>query len=66
LQLGDQDVANTEQDSKSKDPGLRTQRAGRAHFIGVLDVIGGGQTNAVLIPLGRMTFRKQLEDISVP
>lgn len=65
-QLGDQDVANTEQDGKSKDPDLRTQRAGRAHFIGVLDVIGGGQTNAVLIPLGHMTFRKQLEEINGP
>lgn len=64
-QLADQDVANTEQDGKSKDPDLRTQRAGRAHFIGVLDVISGGQTNTVLIPLGRMTFRKQLEEVEL-
>ena len=62
-QLGDQDAANTEQDGKSKDTALRTQRAGRAHFIGVLDVISGGETNTVLIPLGRMIFRKQLEQI---
>ena len=61
-QLTDQDVENTEQDGKSKDPDLKSQRAGQAHFIGVLDVIGGGQTNKVLIPLGRMTFRKLLDE----
>ena len=65
-QFADLDVANTEQDGKSKDPDLRTQRAGRAHFIGALDVISGGQTNTVLIPLGRMTFRKQLEEDLAP
>jgi hypothetical protein len=64
-QLGDQDVANTEQDAKSKDRDLRRQRAGRAHFVGVLDVIGGGETNTVLIPLGHMTFRKQLEELAI-
>jgi len=65
VQLGDQDVANTEQDSKSKDPDLRTRRAGRAHFIGVLDVVGGGGTNTVLIPFGHMTFRRQLDEFIV-
>jgi hypothetical protein len=64
-QLGDQAVVNTEQDGKSKDTALKTQRAGRAHFIGVLDVVGGGETNTVLIPLGRMTFLRQLDEFSV-
>jgi hypothetical protein len=64
-QLGDQDAANTEQDSKSKDKTLRTQRAGRGHFIGVLDVISGGQTNTVLVPSGHMIFRKQLDEFNL-
>ena len=64
-QLGDQAVVNTEQDGKSKDTALRTQRAGRAHFIGVLDVFGGGGTNTVLIPQGRMTFLRQLDEFNV-
>jgi hypothetical protein len=31
----------------------------------VLDVISGGQTNTVLVPSGRMIFRKQLDQIDV-
>lgn len=65
-QLGDQDTAaNTEQDGKSKDTALRTQRAGRAHFTGVLNVSSGGETNTVLIPFGHLIFRKQLDEFSV-
>jgi len=64
-QLGDQDTGvNTEQDAKSKDPALRTLRAGRAHFTGVLNVSSGGETNTVLIPFGHMIFRKQLDELS--
>jgi len=62
--VGDQDVADTEQDARSKDVDLRVQRAGRAHFVGVLDVISDGGTNTVLVPLGHMTFRKQLKELS--
>ena len=64
-QVGDKDVPDTEQDGKSKDPDLRGRRAGQAHFIGVLDVISGGRTNTALVPLGRMTFRKQLLELDV-
>ena len=41
-------------------------RAGEGHFIGVLNVISGGSTNAWLVPLGHMTFRRQLEQTAPP
>ncbi len=63
--LTDKDVPDTEQDAKSKDADLRGRRAGQAHFIGVLDVISDGHTNTALIPSGRMTFRKQLDELDV-
>jgi hypothetical protein len=41
-----------------KDP---TQlRAGRAHFIGVLDIISEGNAHTVLVPVGTLTIRRQL------
>jgi hypothetical protein len=55
----DKDVTDTEQDAKVRD----IYRAGQAHFVGVLNVIdsSNGSTNAWLIPLGHMTFRRQLD-----
>jgi hypothetical protein len=50
-------VKDTEQDAKTTD----TNRAGQAHFVGVLNVISGDSTNAWLVPLGHMTFRHQLD-----
>jgi hypothetical protein len=57
----DKDVTDLEQDAKVKDE----YRAGEGHFIGVLDVISGGSTNAWLVPLGHMTFRRQLEQLTL-
>ena len=62
-QCDDGDVVNSEQDSKDKD--LRGRRSGLAHYIGVLDVISGDGTNTVLVPRGRMTFRKLLGEFEV-
>lgn len=55
----DKDVTDTEQDAKVKD----MYRAGEGHFMGVLDVISGGSTNSWLVPLGHMTFRRQLDQL---
>ena len=54
--MGDQDVVNL---SPGSHKGL-LERAGQAHFMGVLDVISNGQTNTVLIPTGHLTFTGQL------
>jgi hypothetical protein len=35
-------------------------RAGRAHFIGVLDVISVGETNTLLVPAGALTLLREL------
>jgi hypothetical protein len=56
----DRDVSN--KDSDHKDKLTITRRAGQAHFVGVLDVISGGATNTVLVPLGHLTFRRQLDE----
>jgi hypothetical protein len=58
--FNDKDVTDVEQDAKVKD----THRAGQAHFIGVLNVISSGSTNAWLVPLGHMTFRRQLDQFN--
>jgi len=55
--FGDKDVHDFEQDAKDKE----VQRAGQAHFIGVLDYVDGGVTNSALIPLGHVSFRRELE-----
>jgi len=34
--------------------------AGRAHFIGVLDVLSDGSTNTVLVPTGALSINRQL------
>jgi hypothetical protein len=56
----DKDVTDLDQDAKTKD----TYRAGQAHFIGVLNVISGGSTNGWRVPLGHMTFRRQLDQLT--
>ncbi|MGD1018596.1 MAG: hypothetical protein ABSA12_04680 [Verrucomicrobiia bacterium] len=56
----DKDVTDVEQDGKIKD----MDRAGEGHFIGVLNVISGGSTNAWLVPLGHMSFRRELEQLA--
>ena len=48
--VGDEDVARLTHTRPAP-----AQRSGQAHFIGVLDVISGGQTNTVLIPSGHFT-----------
>lgn len=53
--IGDQDVARLTRTRPAP-----TQRSGQAHFIGVLDVISGGQTNTVLVPSGHFTSCQQL------
>jgi hypothetical protein len=58
----DKDVTDAEQDAKVKD----TYRAGEGHFIGVLNVIESGSTNTWLVPLGHMTFRRELEQYTPP
>jgi hypothetical protein len=55
-EMGDEDIVNVS-------PGNHksvTERAGQAHFMGVLDVISNGQTNTVLVPTGHLTFAGQL------
>jgi hypothetical protein len=59
-QFDDRDVSN--KDSDRRDKLTISRRAGQGHFIGVLDVISGGETNTVLVPLGHMTFRRQLDE----
>ena len=54
--IGDEDIVNR---SPGSHKGI-TQRAGQAHFMGVLDVISNGQTNTVLIPTGHLTFAGRL------
>jgi hypothetical protein len=56
----DKDVADTEQDANIKD----IYRVGQAHFVGVLNVISSGSTNAWLVPLGHMSFRHQLDQFN--
>lgn len=34
--------------------------AGRAHFIGVLDIVSGGSTNTALVPIGALSINRQL------
>jgi len=51
------DVANTDQDGKIK----VAERAGRADFIGTLQVIESGSTNTWLVPLGHLSFRQVLD-----
>jgi hypothetical protein len=54
----DRDVPDTDQDARLRDE----LRAGQGHFVGVLDYVKpAGTTNTVLIPLGHMTFRHELE-----
>ncbi len=53
----DRDVANLDPDGKVKD----VLRAGQGHFLGVLDYVHTGTTNTVLIPLGHLSFRHELE-----
>ena len=57
----DKDVTDTEQDANTND----VYRAGQAHFIGLLNVISSGSTNAWLIPLGHMSFRHLLDQVDV-
>lgn len=55
--MGDQDIVKSS-------PGNHktvTERAGQAHFMGVLDVVSDGQTNTVLVPTGHLTFTGQLD-----
>jgi hypothetical protein len=48
-------------DTKNSEDDDRTRfRAGRAHFIGVLDIISGGTTNTALVPVGTLTIWRQL------
>ena len=54
--IGDEDIVNR---SPGNHKGI-IERAGQAHFMGVLDVISNGQTNTVLIPTGHLTFTGQL------
>ncbi|HVM60608.1 MAG TPA: hypothetical protein VMV72_07040 [Verrucomicrobiae bacterium] len=58
----DADVTDMEQDAAIKDE----YRAGEAHFIGMLNVISGDETNAWLVPLGHMSFRRQLDQLNPP
>jgi hypothetical protein len=60
--IGDVDVPNLDAGSKSRDREFGTERSGRAHLIGVLNVVSGGQKNAVLLPSGHLTFHQQLDE----
>ena len=55
--MGDEDIVKY---TPGKHKGI-TQRAGQAHFMGVLDVISNGQTNTVLVPTGHLTLTGQLD-----
>jgi len=61
-EFDDGDVTDLDADRKGRDKLLIEDRAGQAHFIGVADVISGGATNTTLIPLGHLTFRRQLDE----
>jgi hypothetical protein len=54
--MGDQDIVKR---TPGNHKGI-TQRAGQAHFMGVLDVISNGQTNTVLVPTGHLSLTGQL------
>lgn len=45
-------------DSEDKDPSKFL--AGRAHFVGVLDVVTAGTSHTILVPAGALTIRRQL------
>jgi len=56
--MGDEDIVKY---TPGKHKGI-TQRAGQAHFMGVLDVIStSGQTNTVLVPTGHLTLTGPLD-----
>jgi hypothetical protein len=55
--MGDEDIVKY---TPGNHKGI-TQRAGQAHFMGVLDVISNGQTNTVLVPTGHLTLTGQLD-----
>ena len=57
-----QDLAlNDHREPRNRDDVDRLVRfAGRAHYIGVLQVVTGGTTNTVLVPNGNLSLRRQL------
>jgi hypothetical protein len=54
--VGDRDIARL-----TRGRNTSSQRSGQAHFMGVLDIISGGQTNTVLVPSGHLTSCNQLD-----
>lgn len=48
------DIKDTEERDRFK------PRAGRGHFIGVIDMISLGKTNTVLVPVGALSINRQL------
>jgi hypothetical protein len=55
--IGDEDIMKY---VPGKGKGV-AERAGQAHFMGVLDVISNSQTNTVLVPSGHLTLASALE-----
>jgi hypothetical protein len=55
-QFADKDVLSRD----DRDDVRLVRRAGLAHAIGVIDLITGGTTNAVLVPHGNLSFRREL------
>jgi hypothetical protein len=54
---GDRDVKSSED---KDDDVIRAWRTGRAHVIGVIDLVSGGTTNTVLVPNGHLSLRREL------
>lgn len=56
---GDGEISSREDVDEAKDSGLR---AGHAHLIGVLNLVTGGTPEQVLVPVGRLSLRRNLPD----
>ena len=58
--LGNADLTSKDDPEEGKD----VLRAGHAHLIGVLDLFSGGNSEKVLVPVGRLSVRRPLPDLS--
>jgi hypothetical protein len=56
----DKNCGDPKEVKNSDDKDRAKPRAGRAHFIGVLDVISVGETNTLLVPAGALTIQREL------
>src|SRR4030095_8354369 len=58
--LGNADLSSKDDPEEGKD----VLRTGHAHLIGVLDLVSGGTSSKVLVPVGRLSIRRMLPDVT--